>query len=627
MMISNILKRFHLSGARLIIGELEPNIRILETIVSSTEKEFLAIGEKIQEFHQRANDLSCMASQIAGKISGREMKDVYEKFSGISTITGSLSGGMFEEKNTIRVILEHFDALRKPLEDFEKVVRNLNVLCNFIKIEIARLGLDDTSFHKLSEDVGRLANVIGRIIKSLADQAGSAVFSLKDDIALIEKSDERQKVQATLISKKINANLSAISEKNIVSSKTISGISQTWDRISQNVGEVVQSLQFHDITRQRVDHAREALEGLPQKLDVWEREKKTLPFLRILNHQAAPARGATSGVYRRTDLIADLFDLQAAQISSAEQGLMEAMERILQSLRLVMKDAVEISRNILLVTGHNGGGKDTFLAQVEKDVNVLAGYADEVARIKQDLTAAMSALSKTAMGMSAFVKDMEKIGIEMQRLAVNARVHAAHLGERGATLGVLAEAIHQLSMETSSMVQSIMSSLQAVAENAGRLSGMADAEGGGQLTRIRADFVTILAPLKKMESELAALLPRMEQSGVLLANDIGDLVDGVHVHEKISSGLVQVVNYLRATVHGVRAAGEKRTEGRKDGYLEEVSGKYTMHSERATHMASTGGQAQKPGAAADVAQPEKISPATHAAGNDGGDLGDNVELF
>lgn len=625
-MIANILKRFRLNGSRLLISELEPNIRILETIVSSTEKEFLAIGEKIQEFHQRASDISSMASQIAGKISGREMQDVYEKFSQISAITGNLSHGMGEEKNTISVILEHFDALRKPLADFEKVVRNLNVLCNFIKIEIARLGLDDTSFYKLSDDVGRLANVIGQIIKSLVDQSGAAVFSLKENIVLIEKCDERQKVQAALILKKINANLSAISEKNIVSSKTIADISQTWERISQNVGEVVQSLQFHDITRQRVDHAREALEGLPQKLDVWEREKKTLPFLRILNHQDAPSVSAPSGVYRKTDLVADLFDLQAAQIMSAEQGLMEAMERILQSLRFVMKDAVDISRNILLVTGQNGGGQDTFLAQMEKDVNALAGFADEVARIKQDLTAAMSALSETALGMAAFVKDMEKIGIEMQRLAVNARVHAAHLGERGATLGVLAEAIHQLSMETSSMVQSIMSALQAVAENAGRLSGMAKAEGGGRLTRIREDFITILAPLKTMESELAVLLPRMEQSGVLLANDIGDLVDGVHIHEKISSGLVQVVSYLRATVDRVSAAGDKRTEGRKDDYLGEVSGKYTMHSERATHLASTGGQVEMPGAAA-APPTEKILPATPASGNDGGELGDNVELF
>jgi methyl-accepting chemotaxis protein len=540
------------------------------------------------------------------------MDDVREGFSRISSIAENLSGGMRTEKDTVHVILNHFNMLGQPLADFEKVIRNLNVLCNFIKIEIARLGLSDTSFLKLAEDVGRLAKLIEQLIKTLSDQAQSAILSLSRNIALIENCDARQKVQGKLILEKIDANLSAISQQNAQSSKTIHDISQTWQRISLNVGEVVQSLQFHDITRQRVEHTREALASLPQKLNTLKKEK-----------------GASSGVYRQTDLIADMFELQAAQLQNADHDLTGAVARIMQSLRFVAKDAMDISEKIISVTGQDGGRKDTFIVQMEKDVHALADSASDVARIKHDLTAAMSALSQTAMGMSVFVRDMEKIGIEMQRLALNARVHAAHLGEEGATLGVLAESIHQLSLETSSMVQKIMSCIQTVVENAAKLAELAGAGGSDQLVQVHEDFVTMLGPLKKIEEEIGALLPGIERSGVLLAGDIEHLLDGIHVHEKISSTLTKVATYLAATVHKMVTTRGKRAVREKTGFLEDLSKKYTMHSERATHMASMAGHVEKSNPVIAAVRTEKITPSPTAgiSGAGGDELGDNVELF
>lgn len=627
-MIASFLKQINFNASRLNSNELRPRIEILENIVSSTEKEFLAIGEKIQEFHQRANEISLTASEIAGKISGQEMKNVLEGFNRISSIVENLSGGMQMEKETIRAILDHFDALRQPLADFAYVIRNLNVLCNFIKIEIARLGLSDTSFFKLSADVGGLSGQIEKSIKSLAEQAEAAVISLNQNIALIENCNVRQKGQGKMILEKINANLSAISEKNILSSQTIAEISRTWERISLHVGEVVQSLQFHDITRQRVEHSREALVDLPQKLATWKNETGRLSFRRIFPKQGAKTQETPSGSYNPAGLVADTFDLQAAQLQSADQDLTRAMERILQSLRLVAKDATDISANILSVTGQDGGRKDTFLMQMEQDINVLADSSDDVALIRRDLTAAMSALSQTAMGMSCFVKDMDTIGIEMQRLAVNAQVHAAHLGDQGATLGVLAESIHQVSLNTSSMVQKIMLALQAVVENAEKLSGMAGAKSNDQLARVHEDFVTMLDPLKKIESDIGTLLPQIKQSGVQLADDIGRLVASVHIHETISSGLGQVADYLRTEVGKMTIAGVKRTEQAKSGLLEDLSAKYTMHSERSTHVASTRGDVEKSNSGIGTAGGGKIAPAMEPIGADGGDgLGDNVELF
>jgi hypothetical protein len=627
-MIFDFMKLLPGNTAPLIIKELGQNISILENTVSSSEKEFITIGEKLQEFYRQANEISDIASQITVKTSGREIQDVREGFDRMSSIVESLSGSMRTEKDTICLILDHFHAFQQPLAEFERVITMLNVLCNFIKIEIARLGLDDLSFQKLSEDVGRIAGLIGAKLKALADQAQSVIPSLLTNIALIEKCDDRQKVQGRLILEKINDDLAIISDRNDASSRTISDIAEAWGRISLSVGEVVQSLQFHDITRQRVEHVCEALDELPQKLDTLHKEKRSLIYPAIWKNRWGKSKGLPSDGYRQTDLIADTFALQAAQLQSADRDLTYAVERILQNLRHVAQDAAAISGKIISMTGQDVGGKEAFIVQIEKDINYLADSASEVARIKKDLAAAMADLSQTAMGMSVFVKDMEKIGIEMQMLALNARVHAAHLGEQGTTLGVLAESIHHLSTDTSSMVQAITLSLQAVGENAAKLDNTAGAESNTQLVQIHEDFISMLSPLKKIGEEISTLLPRIEQSGVLLADDIDHLSAGIQIHKTIGSSLAKVAAYLSASADTMITSGEKRSAHEASGLLQDLSAKYTMDSERQTHSDSAGMLVEKSIPAISFVPPENSPPITQTTGSDSGDgLGDNVELF
>ncbi len=615
-MISDFIKQFFPNGSRERLRDLRSHIEILQTIVSSTEQEFLSIGENIQVFHRRANEISRAASQIAVKISGGEMDSLREEFNRISSVVEHLSGGMRQEKNTICIILDHLRALGQPLSAFERIVRNLSALCNFIRIEVARLGLKDAEFFKLSEDVGRLAALIGQIINTLSEQVRSAVSSLDHQVIFIENYDARQKIEEKEILDKIESSLSAIAEKNVESSGMIHELSRAWERISNSIGEVVSSLQFHDITRQRVEHVRDALLEVCRRLDIRGEKKGNFgligqPYRNLIS--------APSGIDPAE--VTGTLALQAAQLEGADRDLIGAVERILQSLRLIAKEATAISGEITATTGSSGTGKDSFLVQMEKDVQGLADTASDVARIRRDLAAAMTSLSQTAAGMSVFLKDMEKIGIEMQRLAINARIHSAHLGDQGNTLGVLAENIHHLSLTTSSMVGQITSDLHAVVESADKLDGMAIAAGDGRLASVHEKFIMMIAPLKQIETEIEALMPQIEQPGVLLAGDIERLLMNVHIHQEMSSALTTVAVYLRKESVRWNTVGSKKITGSKTGLLRELKAKYTMHREHQTHAVAT----REPVVSALPAV--KAAPVAAHPATDSGELGDNVELF
>jgi len=611
-----------------IPDDLGPYNAILRKMVGSTEKEFLMIGEKIQEFHGRASNISESASQIAEKISGSEMQDVREGFENMSGLIDHLSGGMQEEKETIHLILKHFEALSQPLSEFGKVVRILNVLCNFIKIEIARLALSDTSFHKLSQDVQQMAGMIESKIKSLVEQAEAAIPSLRNNALLIENSNARQQAESARILENVRARLADMSTQHLESIKTVAEIFQSWKSITDHIGEVVQSLQFHDITRQRVEHVVEALDDLPARLSQLRGHKPgSLPA------ESEKIDHLKISGYSAPELIADTFELQAAQLEGADHDLTEAVENILTHLRLVARDAAGISEKIYSATGRAGAGdrkEESFIVQLEKDIVSLADSANEMINIRRELVETMSVMSKTAEGMAVFAKDMKKIGIEMQRLALNARVHAAHLGNDGATLGVLADAIHQMSADTASRVSAVTTDLQAVVDSAARLSGMAGAQSdesrAGQ-ENIHGQFLGMSEPLKKIEAQIEEMLPHIEKSGMELSADIEALLAGVRIHQTVGAQLKKVEAYLVDHAGKMAARHTDDRAQKKAKLLDVLSSKYTMHRERTTHNASVEDAGKKP-AVVYTREQEALPPSAATAAKPAeSDLGDNVELF
>ena len=81
-----------------------------------------------------------------------------------------------------------------------------------------------------------------------------------------------------------------------------------------------------------------------------------------------------------------------------------------------------------------------------------------------------------------FIGDIEKIGIEIRMIGLNACIRAAHVGEKGTALGVLADSIHQLSGDTSGLTDAISENLKKVIQAARELTDGINA-GGGRRTR------------------------------------------------------------------------------------------------------------------------------------------------
>ncbi len=617
---------------KVVGSELIPNVNILSELIGSTESEFLSVGEKLLDFHQRASDVASMTTEAAQHIAGKEMGTIIDDFKTVLSMAENLKGGFVTETDILKSIDNGFSKIRSPLIGFEKVVRNLNILCNFIKIEIACLGRSDTGFNALADDVRRIAAEIGTKTSDLVYKTDCLTLLLKENLSLIENLGSKNENQTKIILQNIVANIGMLTEKTKMSTNSMNEVAEKWKIISANMAEVVESMQFHDITRQRFEHARDALKELPEKISNNRKERSGWNRLyQLLKNNTDKGSGTSRRKYSDADLIADTCDLQTAQLRSARDAFVAAVVRILDNLTNIAGHAGSMSEDIYEITGSGNDRKGSFIPELEQDVDYLDDCINECMKLNKDLSVAMLEVAKTASGMSVYMREMEKLSIEMQILALNARVHAAHIGDQGATLGVLADSIHSLAIETTTQVGFISLNLKDVIINAENLATKANSDNltvQDKAGKIKKNLKQIIEPIKKMDDEINLLLPRIDEAGKMLADDIGQLTANVVIHNRIDENIENVVLHLSNISAKVRVNKAASPTSGGASHLDDLSKRYTMHSERETHLGSA-----KP---AQAGMPLKIDASTNnqlsvvmpgKSPVKEDDLGDNVELF
>ncbi len=619
---------FHLPSAGRWMEELRLTARSLEELASSTEGEFLSLGARLQQFSSCSREISEMSASITALMSGTEMTDAMEGLRRILKKIQEMDEGSRRGTEILRVILERIEAMQRPLSGFERIIRNLRVLCNFIKIESARLERSDTGFNTLSEDVGKLAEKIASRSADLQDQTTLLSSLVRGNLGKIVEFEQSRQGQALSIADGASRCLNSLTAKHELSLTTLQDVASNWGRITGNIGEVVTSLQFHDITRQRIEHVRESLVEMTDEGPL-SRTAGCADLSRA-ERPVAPGKDARSGSGAIMTAVNGCA-LQRAQLDHARSEVVSAIERIIGSLRDIACHVGEMcdeTRTLLKVADTEAPGA-SFISSLEEGFRTLTGSITEYGRINAELSATIDHAARTIGAMSAFISDIEKIGIEIRMIGLNACIRAAQVGEKGAALGVLADSIHQLSADTSGHIDLISEGLKMVTQSAQALaeSVNGDSTGDGDgLNRLEQEAARMMKPLRRIDEETLSLLTRIDEKGNSLSGDITSAFTGIQVHRQFDRGIDDVVGRLDEFTARMKSTLPLREQGQPGTDLEGLAVRYTMNSERQVHQAITGGAS---GAATlGIAAPAvAVTAAGDPPGAGGDDLGDNVELF
>jgi len=581
----------------------------LKSLSSSTEGEFLAIGAKLHDISRRASQIASSYSDISSEMTGEDISTAINALQRLLTEIGAYvveTGNEIEAgTSTLENISHLLEKVDEPLSGFKKVIKNLNMLGTSTKIESSRLGKDDAGFKTLAEDVSKLSEKIEQKSAIIMEHKGSLHTLITVTLSSVKRLKKEQRDHTRQIIEDLSSQLTALSDTNQVCSRAAWQISEHSRSIAESMGEIVSSLQFHDITRQQMEHVHEALDELLAKSS---HDSGHLDKERFVNEYSIEIR--------------DCCELQVRHLVNARDELSEAVESVINNLLQIAASVAEMSVKSKEMAGGANSSDDSFLDNVESCLKIVNSSLQSNTKEYHELTSIMSSVATTVGDIASFVTDIEYIGTEIELIALNSQIKAAHTGNEGMALGVLAEAIQHLSVDARQRSNAVSEILTSITTVTGQLIAHASAEESEldkEINTMLTELQGLVVTIQGMSSHLYNLLHEIDISVKTLSSDIETNILSINVHvdtnncvNDVISGIEGLLKHLNELVPSLALVPRKTN-------LESHAKRYTMHSERKVHDLFTNKTENAPGG--------RVNRAKAQAEPSSSDLGDNVDLF
>lgn len=579
-----------------VLGGMEHR---LSDVVRAREQDFLSLGENLMELQSGCEDISAKARELVELASGQSMVATLDNLSGeLRALTdqdahGSGQQSLDDIDNVSRIV----DALSEIVSAFGKIVKQLSMLGIATRIESARLGAEGRGFSTLADDVEKLAHSIvdhcAGIISRIATLRGHVASARQRTLGSIKA----QRGCYDTISGQLAANLSSLGEVSARSAELSQELAANATEIAADIGQAVKSIQFHDIVRQQIEHVEHALTELAATLDV-------------------DASGEENPL-ELVEFTADVLGLQTSQLDSAGQHFSEAAATLRQRLDSLAGRIEDIGHSIASLSGHVGDTKDSPLAGVQSGIALVKSELGEFAGQGEALGGIMDSVAGTIAEMGQSIEAIEEVGSEIELIALNASIKAAHTGQAGAALSVLATAIQRLSADArrqtdavTRILGDISNASKALQETARRYNDQSEAWG------VIGELDTVLADVAETESQCDGLFAVLSQASAEFGSRARLVGRGIDFDKDLVQNLTRIRDALAEQVEQAHRIAPVGAAGR-GSRLQELYDRYTMDAERAVHEAAFGLAADSEAAEGPVqAIPEET-----------GEFGGNVELF
>ncbi|WP_169727885.1 methyl-accepting chemotaxis protein [Desulfovibrio inopinatus] len=587
------------------LGKLE---HALSQAITKREDDFLALGEALGQFHVESTELSELASHVVELTSGPRLRDAVEGLTNelerMSALSESTTGqDSLVELASIDDITKH---LHSAMGEFSRIVKRLSMLGISTRIESARLGSKGMGFSTLSDDVEKLA---ANIIKH-SEQIVSQSKSLEELIVSARKRTEllveSQKGYSKSLIDELMLHLETLIELMERSEALSARLTQNTKEIAEKISDAVLSMQFHDIVRQQVEHVEEAL-------------RDVLNVIRDPN-QFAFSQGDIATTEREIIAwIKDVCQIQVSQLDHGEASFVHAVDTFRTNIQGIAGHILDIGQDITELTASGGREGSQVLDRLDSGIGRIMDGLRAFAEQGDDIGRIMKSVAGTVIDMSSFVSEIEEVGSEIELIAINASIKAAHTGEEGKALGVLASAIQQLSVQARRQTDAVGSVLSDVSSSSDILQANAEAyHDMSQVESMVATLKSLASDIKQVKAEVDENFIRLHDKSEYLGSAVNDAADQIHFHHEVartlSSGRAVLQKILDNALHLV----PHETDENRPERLKELLKRYTMEVERSIHENASGEKSES----------DDIELFTSDDSTDlHDDLGDNVELF
>ena len=568
----------------------------IDKITRNSENDFLKIGENLAYYLKGTNGLYETAVETAESISQKILKDGINP---LSDLMNEFSSYLALSSNEFGLGIKNLGEISAKIEQiadeqsgFNKIVKHLKMLGISTKIESVRLGSDDQGFYSLAENVDKLSSQISDKSKSILDNSIQLIKTMNSTIADMRKLEAQQKEQSNAILNHTTSSIEDLKEKFHECSEKAEKISVSSQLVGRSISTLVTSIQFHDITRQQMEHVKEALEGQIKAISDACRDENNEELEEVM------------------ELLPYACELQSAQVKSSVDQFYSAVEEIVINLREIENNVGAIFNESCALINEKEGKEESSLKVIKKELSVIAQSLKKNEEISANLSNSIISVVSIVDELSSKVIEIQSIGDEIEIIALNSRVKAARTGNNGSALGVLSEAIQKLSIEAKNQTVITTSLLETISESSEKLKASIESftasDAGFNVDGINGKIMSLIESTLEIESEASRLVGRIKSTVYDLKENINKAVSELTIHEFVK----ETGNRMQENLNKIAALGSNDAAA-KERSTKHLFEKYTMHSERAIHQNFTG----------------TGNNAMNLLNDDNSGFDDNIELF
>jgi hypothetical protein len=542
-------------GWKQTLGQL---IAVLDLLNHDTEQDFLSIGEKLGEFIAAVNLISSDVSVFANLISGERTQRTSEALTSALTHSREMVSRSQESMRVLSGICRGAGRLKGSLAGLKGSVSTFRMLGVLIRVETARLGSAGNDFIHLADDVKSLATVVEKALNT----ANLLIPSIERALQNVGGLEEGLGKELPAVVSRVLTSFATFRKVQNTAHNSAVRLMAQYGAASSAFNKLMVSLQFHDITRQQIEHVVDILRRLYSEHD------------------------------REDDLDRDtaaIVQLQSSQLADAAEKFAAAAAEITQSLDEIITQVLAMSDESRTLSGLSEHGKDSFFLQLEQGCGAILSSLSLCAKAEAATRTTSSDLSDGIGRLRTAIEEIQVIEKQLRRMGMNARIQATQTGVRGNALDVLAVSMQQLALESSQRSESLIEVLGSMSEAAFQLCGhgnptseSADSGQDGYLKGMRV-AVGELQSNERSFARIAQIIARGER----LHQDLSATRESFSVGARFAEAIGRAQEMLEEIV------GSNRLDLSRDGAqasergLANLLSHYTMQAERDVHEGLT----------------------------------------
>ena len=539
----------------------------LEAHERATESEMEQASFAFKSLAGQSNTMVHHAAKIVDCIQDRSM---YEVLATVRSLSGGLSTVLdekLEAEISIVAMLRKEASLLGELTDAahhqQAVASDLRALSVLTNIEVAKLGEIGSGFQILARELSTFSASVSSQTTELTEQTETLKTSIADSGRHMGENLPRLREEMgraeSEIAKTLNVTESALSLMETAPAE----FKQFVEEAAQQINGVVVAITSYDITRQQIEHVREALQLIEGMIET----------------------AGSAGDDRTATIYAGIL-VQIGQM----QNVQDIVNGWISQIHACMEDIRQLCVSKVFEVGNSILAHERELSSQIATIESLQQRSHEYSERIQDAFSKLSTLLQVVndhLGRSKIIRQ------RLRLLTLNSLIEATHLGEMGAVVSEIAYRIKCVSEDWSSITADSQNALTEIVSVVKQAHGLAEACSDNGRENLLANKQQARNALDNVRGTAEVVSREASYMQSITAEMQSHFTEMEAIGRRLSAGfepILSVLNRLKRIAEAMKASDRGIGERYEMERVRQLfSASYTTEGERVTMQAALDG--------------------------------------